>query len=345
MVLLNGRAVSEFIDAIPLPAAVIGEDERILATNQAFDLLLGSGFVGRHYITALRQPSLIDAIEHVLANGGAMNATFLTRSNGADATYELHVAQAGSTVLITLADRTDAENAGRMRTDFIANVSHELRTPLTALIGFIETLRGAAREDPAARDRFLGIMEQEAGRMTRLVDELMTLSRLEENERRRPADHVDLGDMLGAVSRALMPIARASDVDLTIDVPDQPVTVLGDAAQLQQVFTNLIENAIKYGAKGNKVVVTVVPHRLMTRLQAQGPMITVLDFGDGIAPHHITRLTERFYRVDSHRSREVGGTGLGLAIVKHIVNRHRGRLAVTSVLGQGTTVTVTLPKD
>ncbi|MGY9031149.1 MAG: sensor histidine kinase, partial [Rhodobacterales bacterium] len=136
-----------------------------------------------------------------------------------------------------------------------------------------------------------------------------------------------------------------SDVDLTIDVPDQPVTVLGDAAQLQQVFTNLIENAIKYGAKGNKVVVTVVPHRLMTRLQAQGTMITVLDFGDGIAPHHITRLTERFYRVDSHRSREVGGTGLGLAIVKHIVNRHRGRLAVTSVLGQGTTVTVTLPKD
>jgi two-component system phosphate regulon sensor histidine kinase PhoR len=168
---------------------------------------------------------------------------------------------------------------------------------------------------------------------------------LEENERRRPTDQVKLGDVLTVVSQALMPIARAAEVDLMIDVPDQPVTVLGDAAQLQQVFTNLIENAIKYGAQGNRVLVTVAPHSLIARLRAQGTTITVQDFGDGIAPHHITRLTERFYRVDSHRSRQVGGTGLGLAIVKHIINRHRGRLAVTSELGAGTIVTVTLPKD
>ncbi|MCO4849105.1 MAG: two-component sensor histidine kinase [Yoonia sp.] len=342
---LNDTALAEFVDAMPLPAAVVGADERIAITNQAFDQIMGVGLAGRHYITALRQPALIDAIAQVMSNGGTAYATYLTRSNGGDASYDLHVGQAGRAALITLTDRTDAENAGRMRTDFIANVSHELRTPLTALMGFIETLRGAARNDPAARDRFLGTMEQEAGRMTRLVDELMTLSRLEENQRRRPTDRVDLGDVLRVVSQALMPIAQAADVDLTIDAPDLPVTVLGDAAQLQQVFTNLIENAIKYGAQGKKVVVTIAPHSLISRLRARGTTITVQDFGDGIAPHHIPRLTERFYRVDDHRSREVGGTGLGLAIVKHIVNRHRGRLAVTSELGQGTIVTVTLPKD
>ncbi|MFT5065678.1 MAG: two-component system phosphate regulon sensor histidine kinase PhoR [Yoonia sp.] len=345
MDLLNESGLAEFVNAMPLPAAIIGPDERIVTTNQGFDQIMGAGFAGRHYINVLRQPALIDAIAQVVANGGTANATYLTRSNGADAAYDLHVGQAGRAVLITLTDRTDAENAGRMRTDFIANVSHELRTPLTALMGFIETLRGAARDDPAARDRFLGIMEQEAGRMTGLVDGLMTLSRLEENERRRPTDQVKLGDVLTVVSQALMPIARAAEVDLMIDVPDQPVTVLGDAAQLQQVFTNLIENAIKYGAQGNRVLVTVAPHSLIARLRAQGTTITVQDFGDGIAPHHITRLTERFYRVDSHRSRQVGGTGLGLAIVKHIINRHRGRLAVTSELGAGTIVTVTLPKD
>lgn len=337
--------LSEILNAFPLPAAIIKADERISETNHAFDQIMGIGFSGRHYITALRQPSLIDAIALVLSNGGSADATYLTRSNGADATFDLHVQQAGCSVLITLTDRTEAENAGRMRTDFIANVSHELRTPLTALMGFIETLRGAARDDPATRDRFLGIMEQEAGRMTRLVDELMNLSRLEENERRRPTEHVTLGDVLSVVYDVLMPIAKSAQVELKIVLPDVPVTVLGDNALLQQVFTNLIENAIKYGALGKKIVVTVTPHQLISRLRAQGTTITVQDFGDGIAPHHIPRLTERFYRVDSHRSRQIGGTGLGLAIVKHIINRHRGRLNVASIVGEGTIVTVTLTKD
>ena len=337
--------LTDVIGAMVFPAAVIGHDARIVATNVQFDRVLGTAFQGRHFITALRHPAVIDAIEMTFKNGGVQTCPYVTQVDGREAGFDLHASKAGSRVLITLIDRTDADQTGRMRTDFIANVSHELRTPLTALTGFIETLQGAARHDPKAQNRFLGIMSQEAGRMTRLVDELMVLSRLEGSERVQPTQNVSLTHVVTTGLQALHPIAQAADMFIEVNLPTHPVTVQGDAAQLQQVLTNLVENALKYGGSGQRVVVTVTPHQMQSRLRTNGTTLTVQDFGDGIASHHIPRLTERFYRIDSHRSRNVGGTGLGLAIVKHILNRHRGRLDFDSVPGQGTTVTVTLPQS
>jgi two-component system phosphate regulon sensor histidine kinase PhoR len=246
-------------------------------------------------------------------------------------------------VVVSFEDVTAIEEAGQMRRDFVANVSHELRTPLTALLGFVETLRGAARNDPAARDRFLQIMEREAGRMARLVEDLLSLSRVEDNERLRPTDPVDLSALVNATTTLLAPVAATAGVVLQTDLPAGPVVVPGDAGQLRQVLNNLIENAIKYGISGGRVLVSVAVAAPDAALRANGVRLTVQDWGEGIAAHHIPRLTERFYRIDTHRSREIGGTGLGLAIVKHIVNRHRGRLRIDSAPGKGTVLTLILP--
>jgi len=332
------------IEAIPLPAALIGANQRITCVNDGFRALFGEDTEGRHFITAIRQPAVIEAIEAVLQGGLPTASTYLGREATRETTFDVRVKGVEADVLITFSDRTEVETVGRMRSDFIANVSHELRTPLTALMGFIETLRGAARNDAAARERFLQIMEQEAGRMTRLVDELMTLSRLEGTERTRPTDIVAVDAVLLAAKAGLEPIARNADVTLTVTIPSEPVLIRGDFTQLQQVFTNLIENALKYGAKGKRIDVTLHAPSHQPLLRGTGVVVSVQDYGEGIAAHHIPRLTERFYRVDSHRSRSVGGTGLGLAIVKHIINRHRGRLKVESDTGEGAKFSVILPE-
>tara|TARA_R110002051_G_scaffold57104_3_gene105822 strand:+ start:25858 stop:26874 length:1017 start_codon:yes stop_codon:yes gene_type:complete len=335
--------LADIIAAFPQPTALIGADHRIAHVNAGFAAVFAKGLIGRHFIAAMRQPAVIAAIEQVFENGAPTTAQYLGGSDGRETNYDVAVQRAGAGVLICLIDRSQADVAGKMRTDFIANVSHELRTPLTALTGFIETLAGPARDDETARAKFLGIMAQEAGRMTRLVDELMQLSRLEETEQHRPTDYVNLGDVLNAVRESLLIIAQNAEVEMLFELPDTPVEITGDAAQLQQVFTNLIENALKYGGEHGQVTATL--HNIGTHkgLHGKAVMITVCDNGCGIAAHHIARLTERFYRVDSHRSREVGGTGLGLAIVKHIINRHRGRLRIQSELGVGTTVRILLP--
>jgi two-component system phosphate regulon sensor histidine kinase PhoR len=214
---------------------------------------------------------------------------------------------------------------------------------LTALIGFIETLQGPARDDPAARDRFLSIMAAEAGRMGRLVEDLLSLRQVEDQERVRPTAPVNLGGLVDSVVRTLGPMAVRAGVTVTLDRPDAVPDIPGDAGQLQQVLTNLLDNAVKYGAAGGTVTVGLAGPGEEPDLQGQGMRIWVADQGDGIAAHHIGRLTERFYRVDSHRSRAVGGTGLGLAIVKHIVTRHRGRLKIESTPGMGTRFTILLP--
>ncbi len=333
-----------WIDAIPLPTLVIGADERLMGLNRPAQRIFGADAAGRHYITALRQPDLLDAIELTLKTAVAQATRYLGRMADADVTYDVTVnAVVGGQVIVTFTDITPIEAAGQMRRDFVANVSHELRTPLTALMGFIETLRGPARNDAGARDRFLGIMEHEAARMARLVDDLLSLARVEEDERLRPTTSVDLVGLVTAVTDLLAPVAAVSGVHLKPKLPAAKVLVPGDAGQLQQVLSNLIENAIKYGVSGGYVDITLSEPAPEPTLRADGVRLSVEDYGDGIAPHHIPRLTERFYRVDLHRSREVGGTGLGLAIVKHIVNRHRGRLRFDSALGQGTRVTVILP--
>jgi two-component system phosphate regulon sensor histidine kinase PhoR len=339
------ETVLSLIAAIPMPVLVIGADDRIRATNPPLETVLGRDLVGKHHITALRQPAVIDAITRVRASRTGTTVRFVSRDRDKDTPYQVHVAPVGADIILSFEDQSAAEDVGKMRRDFVANVSHELRTPLTALLGFIETLGGAARDDASARERFLGIMAHEAQRMTRLVDDLLSLSRVEEDERVRPREQVELCGLLASVIKGLEPQAAAADVTVSLKLGRDEMHVPGDAGQLTQVFANLIENGIKYGASGKDLVVTLAEPANHLRLRGQGVLISVADKGDGIAAHHIARLTERFYRVDTHRSREVGGTGLGLAIVKHIINRHRGRLMIESALGQGTTVSVFLPME
>ncbi|WP_417525713.1 ATP-binding protein [Marinovum sp.] len=336
------------VDALPQPMVVIGDDEYIHHVNEAAQRLVGQAAVGRHFITALRQPALLDTVEATLRDHTARQTNFLTREDGQDVTYSVRCAaiHGGERhgVLLSFEDVTHVEAASQMRRDFIANVSHELKTPLTALLGFIETiLHGPAREDAAARNRFLGIMESEAERMNRLVGDLLSLNRVEATERMRPTSRIDLAILMRSVIKSLSGIAGEAGLEIRTQMPEPPVSVPGDEDQLRQVLTNLIENAVKYAADGGRIDITLTPPAYHPRLRCDAVELVVRDYGPGIDPVHIPRLTERFYRVDSHRSRQKGGTGLGLAIVKHIVGRHRGRLQIDSELGQGTSFRIVLP--
>lgn len=339
--------VQAIATALPLPVILVGPAERIEALNAAARSLVNTAETGRHYITALRQPTLLDAVERCLAEGATLQSRYLGGTTARTTTWQVTVAPvtlpAGQGALLTFEDVTAMEEAGRMRRDFVANVSHELRTPLTSLLGFVETLKGPARDDAEARARFLEIMEREAGRMAQLVHDLLSLSRVEEQERVRPAGAVDLGALVDSVAAAMEPQAAAQGNTIRPILPDTPVVVAGDADQLRQVLANLIENAIKYGGPGKPVEVELTTPAEEPLLRSSGVRLSVRDYGDGIDEHHIPRLTERFYRADSHRSREVGGTGLGLAIVKHIVNRHRGRLRIESSRGAGSRFILILP--
>ncbi|MGI9395769.1 MAG: ATP-binding protein [Boseongicola sp.] len=338
--------IKDLLEASPFPAIVVSQDERIVALNERAAHLLGSASVDRHYIAIIRQPMLLDAIEASLLTGERNSAKYLSTEAQKDMTWDAHVAPVGDTgsVLVTFEDQTATEEANEMRRDFVANVSHELRTPLTALLGFIETLQGAAREDPEARERFLEIMEREASRMNRLVRDLLSLNRVESEERVRPSDEVDLAAQVRLVMNTLAPLADENEVALTTKNTSNPAFVFGDADQLAQVITNLTENAIKYSGAGNSIMISIDTTEQHDIVRGPAVILTVADTGEGIDSIHIPRLTERFYRIDSHRSRELGGTGLGLAIVKHIVGRHRGRLRIESEMGQGSRFSVILPK-
>ncbi|MEG4645282.1 PAS/PAC sensor signal transduction histidine kinase [Paracoccus pantotrophus] len=334
---------------VPVAMLAVDSHARIIGANEAAEALLGAVPGGRPFVTVLRHPEVNAALDAVLA--GQERAQLAVTLGAADRRVfcEVTVTALRAPGLlgaaVAIVDRSRDEETEQMRRDFVANVSHELRTPLTALMGFIETLRGPARNDPAARDRFLDIMEREAGRMNRLVADLLSLSRVEQDERRRPAQNLDLAGLLRSVVATLAPAATAAGVRLELQAPAGKVPVPGDADQLVQVFHNLVENAVKYGGAGG--VVTVTLERLAHEPVLRGPAwaVCVADQGEGIEPQHLPRLTERFYRVDTHRSREQGGTGLGLAIVKHIVNRHRGRLRIESERGQGSRFTVILPEQ
>jgi two-component system phosphate regulon sensor histidine kinase PhoR len=244
-------------------------------------------------------------------------------------------------IVLTLRDLSALRQAELMRSDFVANASHELRTPLAALTGFIETLLGPAREDAAARQRFLPIMQAQAQRMARLIDDLLSLARIERKAHLRPTDPVDLVPVLRQVIDSLEAVARERGVAIHLTAALESLAVAGERDELIRVFENLLDNALKYGASGKRVEVT-----LARRAAAGGTemaCVSVRDYGPGIAAEHLPRLTERFYRVDVAESRAQGGTGLGLALVKHILNRHQGRLLIDSRPGAGATFTVTLP--
>lgn len=335
------------IGLLPLPAMVIGQERFIGGMNPPAARLLGEGLAGRHYMAVLRQPAIVERIEACLKRGEAGSAQFSRRLAGQVQEFRLTIAPleqaAQRAALLMFEDITPFEEARRMRSEFVANVSHELRTPLTALQGFIETLQGPARDDPRARARFLEIMAREAERMNRLIEDLLSLSRVEDRENQRPRESVELCGLIREQVAALEPAAARRAVRIRSEGLGQALELPGDGDQLRQVFANLLDNAIKYGAEGGEVRLRLRRRQHVAALRGPGVQIDISDQGEGIPAHQIGRLTERFYRIDTHRSRDMGGTGLGLAIVKHILNRHRGRLRIASEPGKGSTFTVFLP--
>ncbi len=325
-----------------MPMVLIASDGRIEAQNKAAREILGDDLVGRLYLIAFRQPAIADCIDAALSKRAAGVARHIRQAGAGEQVFRVTVTPAPTGALCAFEDISEQEQIGQMRRDFVANVSHELRTPLTALLGFIETLQGAARDDGKARERFLGVMAREAERMNRLVGDLLSLSRVEAQERVRPTQAIDVSSLLARVVSDLRPVAETGRV--TVKVSASPgAMVLADSDQLVQVFSNLIENAIKYGGADKSVHVTLTQEERDPMLRLPVVQVDVTDEGEGIDAIHLPRLTERFYRVDTHRSREKGGTGLGLAIVKHILNRHRGRLKIASEKGKGSTFSVVLP--
>jgi two-component system phosphate regulon sensor histidine kinase PhoR len=329
--------------ALPDACLLIDASGRIAMHNAAAGDLAGAA-EGKPFAAAFRVPAVLEAIDQVIAGGPACETAF-TLPVPIERSIVAHIAPLGASghgphALVLLRDTTALTRVERMRADFVANASHELRTPLTSLAGFIETIRGPARDDPEAQERFLEIMQTQADRMRRLIDDLLSLSRVELNEHVRPSAKADLTGIARDVIDAAQPqLARAGIKVLVDAAPDLPA-VLGDRDELIQVVQNLLDNAVKYGSEGGDVSI-----RIAAVPESAGLMVAcaIADRGPGIAREHIPRLTERFYRVDAKASRERGGTGLGLAIVKHIVNRHRGRLEIESEPGQGSKFTIFLP--
>lgn len=337
------------LDVLPNPILILDETGRVLLNNSAASALVGSAATGKHITTLLRSAPLTAAIEDVLQGAAACSVEF-RQPVPVERTYRAFVAPVMSDrlpvgleqrfVVVLLHDLTDARRLETMRVDFVANASHELKTPLASLSGFIDTLRGHAKDDEAARARFLDIMAEQAGRMRRLIENLLSLSRIELHEHVRPDARVDFAGVARDVAEALMPLAAAHDMEVVVKAPAGLPQVRGDRDELAQVVQNLADNALRYGRTGKKIEIELAPDS-----KAGRPMVrlSVRDFGAGISREHLPRLTERFYRVENTTPQAKGGTGLGLAIVKHIVSRHQGTLQIESEPDKGSVFTVFIP--
>jgi two-component system phosphate regulon sensor histidine kinase PhoR len=328
------------IDSLTDPV-LITRGTLVEAANAPARALFGRRLEGSDLRLTVRHPALLDALDEVLAAAVTVEREIAGLA-GDNRSYRLRAQpDADGRCLLLLDDTTQAKVTERMRVDFVANASHELRTPLATLTGFIETLQGPAAEDEPARLRFLAIMAQEADRMRRLLDDLMSLSRIELDKFVRPTQAMELAGLVAEVGRTLAMRLEADQRQLLIAEPAALPRVIADRDQVLQVLHNLVSNSLKYGRTGTPIRVSLVAEP--DAQAATQVRISVADEGEGIAPEHLPRLTERFYRVDSQRSRSMGGTGLGLAIVKHIVERHRGRLEIDSRLGEGTRISFSLP--
>ena len=338
-----------FVEALGDPGLVLDRTGTVLHRNGAAARQYPNLQVGRVMTLVMRNPDLVAAIENAQRSGEAHS--FELHETLPSETWDRIVvaplrrpdrewfADENRQLLVTFQSLTELKRVDALRTDFIANASHELRTPLASLVGFIDTLLGPAARDAAAREKFLGIMRSQADRMSRLIDDLLSLSRIEMHQHVRPTGSVDLSSLLREVREGLQTQAKAADLDVVLSLPETPVTVTGDRGQLYEVFENLIDNAIKYGADGKRVEVA------LARVDRAGmhAMVSIVDHGPGVEPEHVPRMTERFYRIDAEASRKKKGTGLGLAIVKHIIQRHRGQMSIKSKPGEGLRVDVLLP--
>jgi two-component system phosphate regulon sensor histidine kinase PhoR len=340
----------EIFAQLPDPLMLLDASGRVLFANAAMASVVGLDAQEKHVSAVWRAPAVLQAIQRTLETGEPTTGEFSTPVPVARhyQAYARRTDRAPYLTTLLLHDVSAVKRAEQARADFIANASHELRTPLAAVSGFIDTLMGHAKDDENAREEFLEIMSVEAGRMRRLIDDLLSLTRIELNEHVPPSGNIDVADVVRSAAATLQGLAKADDV--TIKISDSPPLphVVGQRDELMQLFQNLIHNAIKYGREHGHVWIELsqspAPMALPGR-RGPGSQISVAirDDGEGIPREAIPRLTERFYRVDVKRSRERGGTGLGLAIVKHIANRHGGRLQVESKSGEGSTFTVILP--
>jgi two-component system phosphate regulon sensor histidine kinase PhoR len=347
---VEAAAVNAIVAGMPDPAVLLDRAGRVIHLNAAASQLAPALRKNELAQFALRSPEIITALREAIATTQPRRATYLDQVP-VDRWMELVITPvpvptrfggADKCMLMTFHDLTPLRRVEEMRADFVANASHELRTPLAALSGFIDTLQGPARDDARARERFLLIMQAQARRMARLIDDLLSLSRVELSAHVRPDTLVDLVPIIRQVVDGLEPLARERQVEIEVDLPEPPVTVAGDREELLRLFENLIENALKYGASGGRIVVLLTSANGIDG--APEYRVMVRDFGPGIAPEHLPRLTERFYRVDVGDSRAQGGTGLGLSLVKHILARHRGRLLIESVPKSGATFTACFPQ-
>jgi two-component system phosphate regulon sensor histidine kinase PhoR len=341
--------IEQLIGGLPGAAIVLDREGRVIAFNEAATSIAPALRRGEPALITLRMPDLVDAIRRATRRREPQRVEFFERVP-LDRWFEAFVTpvrlstggdDAVDILLMTFNDLTPLRRVEEMRADFIANASHELRTPLAALLGFIETLQGTAKDDTAARAKFLGIMQGQATRMARLIDDLLSLSRIELNAHLLPNTPVDLAPIVRQVVDGLQMLARDRGVEIKVMTSPDTLVVLGDHDELIRALENLVENALKYGSAGKRVDVTLAHGQ--TRGGMPEARVAVRDYGPGIAPEHLPRLTERFYRVDVADSRAQGGTGLGLALVKHVLNRHGGRLTIESTLGAGATFTMHLP--
>lgn len=336
----------EMLERVPDPLMLVNGGDRVLFANGAMRGVIGVGIERKHVSAVLRTPAVLEALARTARTGEPLSVEFAQRVP-IERSYQAFTARISCDpplVMLLMHDLTAIKRTEQMRVDFIANASHELRTPLAAVSGFIETLKGPARDDAMARDQFLDIMATESERMRRLIEDLLSLTRIELNEHVPPRGEVSLESVIGQATAALSPLAKADKIAIVVDASPNLPPVAGERDELVQLFQNLIHNAIKYGRDNGEVRITL---RQAAATGRRGPetlvFASIKDDGEGIPPEAIPRLTERFYRVDVKRSRERGGTGLGLAIVKHIVNRHNGRMQIESRLGEGSTFTIVLP--
>jgi len=341
--------VKSVIGSFPDPVLLLDNRRQVVVANRAAHDLLGDGLYGRDVCLILRQPQAQQAVKDVIEGVSASADMEMVFVSPVRRIYYMQIrtiqeiAPLFIRAVVVLHEITALKSADDMRANFVANVSHELRSPLATLIGFIETLQTSAKGDSHAQDRFLRIMDREAGRMTVLIDDLLSLSRIEGNEHIRPNDAVTMATITEDVAQSVELKLAEKDMRLDIRIPSDLSEVPGDSIELRQVMQNLIDNAITYGARSTPIVITARNMKSPNEDQIKGIELAVQNAGDGIDGEHLPRLTERFYRVDKGRSRAMGGTGLGLAIVKHIINRHRGQILVHSELGKGSIFTVQLP--